>query len=120
MARKKELIPASTLKRLEEDIEELEDQTVILKNIEKELKDLSKKVEESIKTSLDLQEKVSELMVRFIELVENIQKIVKVEKPKMEKSEIKELVRSLRSLETQLRRSEIKEAIRRALKEAIK
>jgi len=125
---KESYISASSLKRLTKEIEELGGQSLMLKKIENDIKELTKKVEESIKTNLELQEKVAELMIYLMtiaEAVKNIQPREKVEKPKASLSDLKmlaqenkELTETLKSLENLLKKGATREAIKKALEKA--
>ncbi|MCD6547403.1 MAG: hypothetical protein J7K22_02510 [Nanoarchaeota archaeon] len=125
---KESYISASSLKRLTKEIEELGGQSLMLKKIENDIKELTKKVEESIKTNLELQEKVAEVMIYLMtiaEAVKNIQPREKVEKPKASLSDLKmlaqenkELTETLKSLENLLKKGATREAIKKALEKA--
>jgi chaperonin cofactor prefoldin len=84
MERKHEVISASSFKRLKDDIEDFGGQKMLLKNLEKRIEGLTEKVEMSIQTNVDLQEKVAELMLHLTDLVENIQKMVELGGPVMQ------------------------------------
>ncbi len=139
--KKHEVVPASTLRKIRKDIEEIGGQRLVLNKLEKSVEKLTEKVELSIKTNIDLQEKVTELMLHITELVENMQKMTEFmglgmvpiqqmppeeELQKPQKKDIseqlrllaeqnRELTQTLRSLEEQLKKGETKEAIRKAL-----
>lgn len=69
---KHEMIKASALKR-REYLNEADKS--ILKVLEKNVEHLAEKVNASTKTNIELQEKITELMVHLTDLIENIQKM---------------------------------------------
>ena len=123
MAREKkyDLIPASTLNKIKKELEEIGDEDASLKKIERELKELSKKVEKSIEINVELQEKVAELMIYLTKLIEIIEKTPKKhvkgsgDELHVLAEQNKELTDTLKSLEEQLKKEELREAIRRAV-----
>ena len=124
---KYDLIPASTLKKMEKEIKEFGGEDESLKKLERKIDDLSKEVEKSIKVNVDLQEKVTELMIHLTNLMEDMKTVVEAmgkhsptkkgtpQELSILAEQNKELTQTLRSLEKQLKKEEIREAIRKAL-----
>ncbi len=142
--KKNNVVLSSLLKKIDKDVKEIGGQDLVVKGLERNIKKLTEKVEKSIGTNIELQEKVTELMLYLIELVKNVQGITNLlsggalkqvvkngnqgakEKENLSEQlgvlarQNKELTETLRSLESQLKKDDIKEAIRRALERAEK
>ena len=139
--KKSNVVLSSMLKKIDKDVKEMGGQELVIKGLEKNIKTLTEKVDKSIGTNIELQEKVTELMLYLIELVKNVQGITKLlsggslqqirkeghsgesnvdlsEQLSVLANQNKELTETLRSLESQLKKDDIKEAIKRALERA--
>ncbi len=118
--KKYELIPASTLNKFKKEFKDIESEEDKLERMERKINLLSKNIEESMKVNIELQEKVAEMMIYISQLVE----IMGKHPSKTKKSEDefqtlaeqnKELTDTLRNLEEQLKKEELRASIRKAL-----
>ena len=120
--KKYELIPASTLNKFKKEFKAIESEEDKLSRIEQKINLLSKNIEESIKVNIELQEKVAEMMIYLSQLVEILEKHSPITKSAGNKDEFQtlaeqnnELTSTLRNLEEQLKKEELRESIRKAL-----
>lgn len=148
---KKELLPASALRKFE-SVEKAEIST--LEALQKDIKELAQKIDRSVEVNVNLQTRIVDLMTKLTEIIESLKDVIAILKGpvklenvptieeqkeamavSMEPKEVEEeqkptdltlelkelleqnklLISTLKDLEADLKRSETKEAIKKAL-----